>query len=318
MDSNNGNILLSICIPTFNRATYLEDTINSIVKQKKFQETNDVEIVISDNCSDDNTKEVSDKFIRTFGNKIRYYRNSENIRDKNFEKVLTYGKGIFLKLNNDTLIHCDNSLEIIIDTIRQNIDKKEIIFFSNAVLKNITKCVCENLDSFVKTVSFFSTWIICFGIWKEDFDSIDGFSRYANFQLIQTDVLFRMISLNRSVLVNNTKIFFSVPSKSIGGYNIYQVFVTNYLGLLKKYRVSNQISKTTLFYEKTKLMMGFVIPWTIAITRNKTQYSFNKKGAAGIILNEYRFHPILYIGLIYFFLKILWVWFKDLFKKNQG
>src|ERR1035437_6929312 len=108
-------LLLSICIPTYNRAEYLEETILSIVNQKRFQETSEVEIVISDNCSEDNTKQVCEKFIAICGDKIHYYRNSENIIDANFERVLSYGKGVFLKLNNDTLVHQENTLEIFLE-----------------------------------------------------------------------------------------------------------------------------------------------------------------------------------------------------------
>src|SRR5664279_654163 len=97
-------VLLSICIPTYNRAKNLEDTLISIVQQRRFQETDDVEIVISDNCSGDNTGNVSEKFAALYKEKIRYFRNTENISDANFEKVLSYGKGQYLKLNNDTLI----------------------------------------------------------------------------------------------------------------------------------------------------------------------------------------------------------------------
>jgi glycosyltransferase involved in cell wall biosynthesis len=298
---------LSICIPTYNRATYLEDTINSIVNQKIFQETNKVEIVISDNCSDDNTREVADKYIAIYGVKIQYFRNSENIKDANFEKVLSYGKGLFLKLNNDTLMHHEDALDMIIEGINQNIKNKNILFFTNGVLKNITKIHCEGLNSFVKTVSFYSTWIGGFGIWKDHFDSFDGFSRNANLQLVQTDVLLRLISSGQSVYVYNNNIFDPVNPKlkGGGGYNIYQVFVTNYLGLLKDYREARQISKITLFNEKSKLLIHYLIPWSLTLWRDKTNYSFDRKGALAIVFKEYRFHPIFYIGTIYLCMRFM-------------
>jgi glycosyltransferase involved in cell wall biosynthesis len=297
-------IILSICIPTFNRAKYLEDTILSIVKQKRFKETGEIEIVISDNCSEDNTLEISEKYVDIYGEKIRYYRNSENIKEANIERVLSLGKGIFLKLNNDTLMHQDNTLDKIIDSINQNIEKKEIIFFSNGTAKNITKCHCKNLDSFVKTVSFYSTWIVCFGIWKEDFASIDNFDTVVKLQLIN-DVLFRLISLNRSVFVDNTKIFNSISPKSKGGYNFYQVFVANYIGLLEEYRTKEKISWVTLFNEKSRLLIHFLIPWTLTLWRDKTKYSFNNKRVVVILFKKYRFHPFFYTGAVYILLRIL-------------
>lgn len=297
--------ILSICIPTYNRATYLEDTILSIVTQKRFQETNDVEIIISDNCSEDNTREVSEKYVKIYGAKIRYFRNSENIKDSNYEKVLSYGNGIFLKLNNDTLMHHKDTLDIIIDVINKNIINKNILFFANGILKIRIQLQCENLNSFVKNVSYWTTWIACFGIWKEDFDMLDNFSRNANLQLVQTDVLFRLLSLNRSVLVDNTKIFDSVSPTSKGGYNIYKVFGTNYLGILEEYKKRKQISRITLINEKSKLLIYFLIPWTLTLWKDKINYSFDRKGALNIIFKWYRFHPIFYIGVVYLFLRII-------------
>jgi len=297
-------IILSICIPTFNRAEYLESTILSIVKQTKFQETNEVEIIISDNCSTDNTKEISEKYTKMYGNKIRYFRNEKNIKDANFEKVLSHGKGIFLKLNNDTLMHRDNSLITIIDEINQNMENKEIIFFSCGSIKNITKCYCQDLDSFIKTVSFNSTWIACFGIWKEDFDSISNFSRISDLQLVQTDVLFRLIISNKSVSINNSNIFDSIIPKDKELYNFYKIFVTNYIGILERYSVTKEISKVTLFNEKTKLFLYWIIPSVFTLSRYKKPYPFTTKEIIRIVYNKYAFHPIFYIGIVYIYLKL--------------
>lgn len=56
--------LLSICIPTYNRACYLWRTLNSITTQKGFLFTDFIEIIISDNCSDDATEEVCMEFVK--------------------------------------------------------------------------------------------------------------------------------------------------------------------------------------------------------------------------------------------------------------
>jgi glycosyltransferase involved in cell wall biosynthesis len=299
-------IILSICIPTYNRAEYLEATIHSIVNQKRFKETNEVEIVISDNCSDDNTREVCEKYITIYSEKIRYYRNTENIKDKNFEKVLSYGRGVFLKLNNDTLMHQNNTLDIIIDAINQNIIKKDIIFFSNGTNKNITNIHCANLDSFIKTVSFYSTWIACFGIWKDDFDAIENFSRIAHLQLVQTDVLLRLISSNRSVMVCNTKIFYAITPKSQKGYNFFEVFVTNYLSILLSYMDSGKVSIRVFRKEKINLYKNYIIPRAILYKTSNTHiFAFETKGALKILYRNYWNYPYFYVGAIKYIILLI-------------
>lgn len=318
MDEINENVLLSICIPTFNRAEFLEKTILSIVNQKCFIETNKVEIVISDNCSEDNTKEISEKFIQIYDGKIRYFRNSENIKDANFEKVLSHGRGAYLKLNNDTLMHNENSLDRIIETISGNIDKKNIVLFSNGFIQKEEELFfCKNLDSFVRKVSFWSTWIGCFGIWKTDLDLIPDFNLNVHLQLVQTDVLLRLLSSNRSILVDNSKIFISLNPKSKGGYNFYQVFVTNYLGLLKKYRVKNQISWITFFNEKSKLMINYLVPMTAIFMTNRHRYTFSFRNALSIIIGNYKFHPVLFLGFFFLSLRITFYQIKGFFNLNK-
>ena len=66
---------LSICIPTFNRADYLERTLGSIVCQKYFLTTSDVEIIISDNCSWDATESISRRYAALYPGKIIYSKN---------------------------------------------------------------------------------------------------------------------------------------------------------------------------------------------------------------------------------------------------
>jgi len=67
--------LLSICIPTYNREKYLKRLLDSIVSQKKFTDTDDVEIIVDDGPSTDNTETMVKDYIKIYWSKIKYYRN---------------------------------------------------------------------------------------------------------------------------------------------------------------------------------------------------------------------------------------------------
>ena len=58
--------LLSICIPTYNRETYLNRLLDSIVRQAEFTDTDDVEIVIDDGPSKDNTEVLVQEYQARF------------------------------------------------------------------------------------------------------------------------------------------------------------------------------------------------------------------------------------------------------------
>ena len=58
--------LLSICIPTYNREKYLKRLLDSIVSQKEFTDSDDVEIVIDDGPSKDNTEVLVQEYKAKF------------------------------------------------------------------------------------------------------------------------------------------------------------------------------------------------------------------------------------------------------------
>jgi glycosyltransferase involved in cell wall biosynthesis len=266
-------IILSICIPTYNRAEYLENTIRSIVSQERFILTSDVEIVISDNCSNDQTAEVSNRFAKEFPNKIFYYKNETNVIDENFELSLRRGRGLFLKLNNDTLLHEDNSLNRIISTIEQNKEHKDLLFFSNNEI-NSDSAVCESLDAFVRKVSYNINWIGAFGIWRDDLLQIKDFSRYAYLLLTQTDVLIRLIGQGRKIFVDNEKIFSVAELKKKGGYDLITVFLENYSLILKEAVSTGKMNSKTYGIELNKTCLNFLAPWIARINAYPEIYYF--------------------------------------------
>lgn len=82
---------LSICIPTYNRADYLPELLDSIAAQTGHR--CEVEVVISDNASTDATPEVIERYRGRIAS-LRYHRASENRGpDRNFLKVVELATG---------------------------------------------------------------------------------------------------------------------------------------------------------------------------------------------------------------------------------
>src|SRR5438128_1806612 len=89
--------LLSICIPTFNRADCLKQCLESIVSQFADPAIKDkVEVVVSDNASTDNTEAVVKQFLDRFSN-IHYRKNPENLGfDRNALALVEKARGEFV------------------------------------------------------------------------------------------------------------------------------------------------------------------------------------------------------------------------------
>ena len=65
---------LSICIPTYNRVDYLKKTIKSILLSNR----QTFELIISDNCSNDNTQDFCLN-ISQQDSRLKYFRNNQNL-----------------------------------------------------------------------------------------------------------------------------------------------------------------------------------------------------------------------------------------------
>jgi glycosyltransferase involved in cell wall biosynthesis len=94
----------SILIPTYNRASIIKKTLDSILSQK----FDNFEIIVNDNASVDNTKEV----IKSYSdNRIRYYCNARNLGyPSNLEEARKKAKGDIIYLMGDDDILSKNAL----------------------------------------------------------------------------------------------------------------------------------------------------------------------------------------------------------------
>lgn len=71
------NKLLSICIPTYNRADKIKISLLAILKQvDKYQ--NKIEVIISDNASTDNTQDILNEFKKEYPF-MKIFRNEKNL-----------------------------------------------------------------------------------------------------------------------------------------------------------------------------------------------------------------------------------------------
>lgn len=70
-------MILSICIPTYNRLENLDNCLNSILISSKNVKNFDFEVCISDNFSDQNPQEIISKYSQYF--KIIFNRNHRNL-----------------------------------------------------------------------------------------------------------------------------------------------------------------------------------------------------------------------------------------------
>lgn len=137
---------LSICIPTYNRSTHLNNCLNSIYLNGKILEH--IEICISDNNSSDDTF----KIINSFKNKIniKYNKNQNNIGvAKNILKTISMSNSEFCWVIGDDDLLFDNAVEEVLKKINEF---KDTDFFyinskhlDHSILDNYKKPINPNI-----------------------------------------------------------------------------------------------------------------------------------------------------------------------------
>jgi abequosyltransferase len=88
---------LSICIATYNRCAYIAQTLTAILDQLP----QDVEVLVVDGASPDDTAQIVEPFARGSA-AVRYFRESSNSGvDRDFDKAVCYARGDYCWLMSD-------------------------------------------------------------------------------------------------------------------------------------------------------------------------------------------------------------------------
>lgn len=289
--------LLSLCIPTYNRAEVLDETLRVLFADPDFDPLK-VEVVVCDNCSEDRTPEVAARYPL-----VRYFRNEENIRDANFSQALQHGSGEYLKLMNDTVRLVPGGLKLMLDTIEDSLASREPLFFYewNRNLRPQTVC-CPDVGSFLCKASVRVTWIANFGCWRRNLPVVEDRSGAA-LQLLQVVWSIRIVEAGPppvKICFGHYCTVAAGKGAPKGGYNVFRVFVANYLSLVEECRHKGVITRAQ--YRKTKfgLFRHFVsrrVVWLLF--RSKHITGFDNRGAWQIVLEHYGCQPYFYLITFY-------------------
>lgn len=278
--------LVSICIPTFNRADCLMKTIESIISQPEFK-SGEVEIVISDNASNDNTNEVCKQY-QSLPN-FYYNRNIENVRDRNFPIVLSKAHGKLRKLNNDTFILEKDALRKLCNLARKYEESRPYIFL------RYEKDEIKELDfhSFVLDVSYWITFLANFTIWEDDCKNIENDIDGCELLLWQVKKAYEIAYKKNSVVVYYQKLGSSItpPKKNIS-YGLYKIFYCNYMKLLSPYLENGALSKKDIEYLEKDLLFSFYPDWILRFELNNTDMQYSKdENLKEAVWNQYKGKP---------------------------
>ena len=131
--------LISICIPVYNGSKFIDQTLNSLLIASKELKYSLFEIIVSDNCSSDDTILKALSFKKK-GLNINLIKNKKNFGyDMNLDILIKNAKGNFTWFLGCGEIVKSESLKRLVDFISTNLDLSNLILDYDIFSENLNK-----------------------------------------------------------------------------------------------------------------------------------------------------------------------------------
>lgn len=233
-------ILLSLCIPTNGVDTVLP-ILDSIYSQN--EDASLFEVVVADNGNNIDFKKKMTEYVKKHANLVYKENNASGFLNGN--EAYKAASGEFIKFINHRTTLMDGSLRAFLDFVRDNIDKKPGIYFSNGELKFKKVRKYSNFDLFVRNLKNYSSWSTGIAFWKEDFNKIKDFSTF-NQLFPHTGVLFAEKN-KTEYIIDDRVLLYEIPvsQKNKGKYDIFKAFGIEYPSVIECLYKNGDISLKT-------------------------------------------------------------------------
>jgi len=190
------NKLLSICIPTYNRAFLLRNNLAILCPLLNIYP--EVSIIVSNNCSTDDTAEVLSSFENIYKN-FSVFTQKENVgADKNFETVLKISDAKYQWLLGDSHLVDEIGLRKILDILRNN--SPNLLVINREMHFSFPSKKYTDSDLLLKELGWHITNIASLIISCELIAGTN-FKKYYGTNLIQFGIVFEYLAFLNSVNV---------------------------------------------------------------------------------------------------------------------
>ena len=295
--------LLTISIPTFNRDKLFFKCLLSIKKSIENLDYRDqklISIFISDNSDNDNTKFVANSDLFEDLN-IIYVKNHENIgSDKNISNCYTVPVSKYVMILGDDDFLEINSLKNILVFLKT--DKYDLLFLKAYGLTNFndSKRVEKSFNNIsfnnVKEILFHRNIHLAFissTIFKKGNVTSQEISNAVGTSLVQLHFVFLLLSRNAKAIFINSNLV-SVTRNNTGGYDPFNIFITNYFSALKKYE-NLSLTNIELYNFKKKILNTFYVrSFSQYLKKCKLQINKNQLNLLDENFNSYFLYKYIY------------------------
>ena len=159
---NDEKPIVSICCITYNHGKFIADCLNGFLKQKT---SFPFEIVVSNDCSTDDTKSIIDSYLSKYPTMFKVVSPSKNLGSiKNFYHVLEKASGKYIALcEGDDYWIDENKLQMQVDFLEKN-PEYTMCFHNAEVLNEIPDTEVSSIygaeDRDYESTELYKKWIV--------------------------------------------------------------------------------------------------------------------------------------------------------------
>ena len=235
--------LLSICLPTNGAVQFVTKVLDSIYAQEDADKSK-YEVFITDNGQDSQLEAALQPYIK-HGN-LRYLKTN----DKGFLNLITclkLGRGLVCNMFNHRSVVIPGSIQAGIEMVEQYKETQPVIYCTDHCLKGDDVIECHNFDTFIRKMSYFSSWSAGIGVWDKDKQILDKIE--CNEMFPNASLLFEMRHDGEYVIWNK-KYQNMMEESTKGGYNFMRTFAVEFLSLINSLYEKKRLSNTTFYNVK--------------------------------------------------------------------
>ena len=170
-----------------------------------------------------------------------------------------------MKFVNHRMMLTSNSVEYIVNYVKNNCDERPVIYFSNGKLKN--SGAYGTFEDFLIGLGYWSSWSAGIAIWQKDLNK--ALSDMPSFSSIFPHFVFMMAETNKMrYIIDNSVLMTEIKSdySNRANYNLFYAFAVEFpmimLDLVRNKIISisayNKIKKSILYYV-SKLYVDFIV-----------------------------------------------------------
>lgn len=238
--------LLSLCIPTYGVSEWVFPVLESIYNQNVDESL--YEVVVTDNGHNESFEKDMNELVLKHTNLI--YKKTNAFSFSNEIESYKATSGEFIKFVNHRTLMIDNSINTLIGFVKSNIDDKPFVYFSNGELHLKEEKKFDSFDSFVKELSYWSSWSTGMAFWKDDFNEIKDLPTEKFNELFpHTTILFSQRKKSKYI-VNDSVLLEELPASvgKKGKYDLFYAFCVEYPAIILDLLRSKDISYDTYNY----------------------------------------------------------------------